>query len=664
MVTDATIGTIKTIDIQKAKTLIIDANAQNVNLLSNGTKINFIRTDSTLTLTNTNFKNDMTITLGQGLAPQANEHGKVVIDSRESSMLTLTGNSLGTNDNRLKEVTFIGDGNHTVDSKIFATKVMLDNSTTTFTGNLTAANIAANNATLLFKNNFKVTGDLIGNNTEIDLGNLTITYEGQAKFSGIFTINLDLHGNIIIAPGSKLDLSQVNDLVINLNNITETKILISGTEGSIVAPANNNINIAGGGNQFIKYSINENGLSLIYSAEEKEELKKEAAKITFSVNNSLNTDNDFKDSLNIDSDNEAKKTQESLDTLGAQTYNVASDEFVEPKNNRDITKIGNQNTIKPSSVVVNHVKHNINNTTLAAIGTRVNQFTKPVVSSGDETAVKAGIWASPFIGNSKQKLTIEMSDYKTKSSGATIGFDSFITDDLLLGTYYTKAYTKIRYKNEKLGDESKIDSNIFSVYGLYDLPNNNWFVSGIALYSNSLVKNYSQRSLGLETAISKHKSHSYTGQILTGYNHVRFESVSLKPMIGIRYSKSRDASYVESGTSSQNLMVKGTASDSFEGILGFRTSKHINTGHMILTPELYSFVHCNFKDNSSTIEAKLFGTENLLPSSKVTKAKTSFNCGTGVTVTYKMMECGINYNVNIANKYFAQQGSLKIRMNF
>lgn len=294
-----------------------------------------------------------------------------------------------------------------------------------------------------------------------------------------------------------------------------------------------------------------------------------------------------------------------------------------------------------------------------------------LVGAGDETNNQHGIWVSPFIGNSAQKFSAGISDYKSKNSGVTLGYDGFVSDNLLLGYSYTEATTKIKYKNEKLGDESKVRSNIYSIYSLYNVPNKNWFISGIGLYGDSIVKNYVQRAVvignkifGYQIAYSKHKSYVYTGQLMVGYNYTLSSSASFKPMIGIRYDKMRDASYQESGTDYQNLTVKGISASLIEGIVGVRGAKDINTGHMVITPEIYGFVRRNFRDKASAIDARLFGMDNPLPSMALTRAKTSIDFGGGITAKYKSYEYGINYNSNIANKYLAHQASVKLRVNF
>lgn len=545
-------------------------------------------------------------------------------------------------------------------------------------GSITAMNVIADDAVIMATDDLAFNSDLTGSGTTISLGTSQITYTGQANFSDQLTIlaNYDVEtqdcGNILITAGSKIDLSQVTDLQINfiapaidITQIDEnTKYrLISSEDGNglVVLPIDRiNFTMNGEQNRFVKWSIDESSLTVSAADTSKEVLKKEAKEIhdpivKEAIEALLSDNNNDKDLV--------EKHQYSPAVGGVVNQLGRIDKDKTP----EIIKPLIQNKINPSTVVRIHTK--VNNIVNATLNTRMNNFVAE--AAGDETETKLGVWVSPFIGNSEQKIKGDVNDYKAKSRGATVGFDGFVTDDLLLGTSYTRAYTIMKHKNDKLGDESRVKSDIYSVYGLYDVPNSNLFFSGIALYSNSLVKNYSQRPVILaggvmsyQTAIGKHRSHSYTGQILAGYDYLSSQAVNLKPMIGIRYSKSKDAGYLETGTSFQNLTVKGATSDLVEGIVGFRASKNINTGHMILTPELYSFVHRHFKDKSQLVDARLPGMTNPFPNSKINQAKISFNVGGGLTAKYKMMEYGINYNVNIANKYLAQQGSLKIRVNF
>ncbi|HJD67809.1 MAG TPA: hypothetical protein LFV66_05145, partial [Rickettsia endosymbiont of Bembidion lapponicum] len=51
----------------------------------------------------------------------------------------------------------------------------------------------------------------------------------------------------------------------------------------------------------------------------------------------------------------------------------------------------------------------------------------------------------------------------------------------------------------------------------------------------------------------------------------------------------------------------------------------------------------------------------IIPSS--TPSRNTPNVGCGVSTRYNMLELGIRYNLSLAKKYTANQGSLKIKVN-
>ena len=170
--------------------------------------------------------------------------------------------------------------------------------------------------------------------------------------------------------------------------------------------------------------------------------------------------------------------------------------------------------------------------------------------------------------------------------------------------------------------------------------------------------------ISYETAISKYKSHSYTGQILAGYSYLAPKAINLTPTLGIRYSDIRDSGYTETGTTFQNLIVKEKKYNTIEGFAGVRISKDINVENIVLIPAIYGMLDYNFKDKTPAIDARLQGMDSPFTTNSFKTAKASFNFGVSVTAKHQMMEYGVNYDANVANKYFAQQGSLKVRVNF
>lgn len=335
-----------------------------------------------------------------------------------------------------------------------------------------------------------------------------------------------------------------------------------------------------------------------------------------------------------------------------------------------------QDVVKPSDTIAainNQVILSNISSSLINLNARMDAIQPAAVAVGDEDRdAKFGAWISPFVGNATQKMRNNISGYKSDTTGGTIGFDGLVSDDLALGAAYTRADTDIKLKNNKTDDKNKAESNIYSVYGLYNVPYENLFVEAIASYSDNRIKSKSRRviataleTVGYQTANGKYKSESYTGQLMAGYTYMMPENINLTPLAGLRYSAIKDKGYKETGTTNQNLIVKGKNYNSFDGLLGGKVSSNINVNEeVVLTPELYAMVDYAFKNKVPAIDARLQGMTAPFPTGSFKQSKTSFDVGVGVTAKHKMMEYGINYDTNIGSKYFAQQGSVKVRVNF
>jgi outer membrane autotransporter protein len=348
--------------------------------------------------------------------------------------------------------------------------------------------------------------------------------------------------------------------------------------------------------------------------------------------------------------------------------------FGDMTNSQIVDAVGHliQDVVKPSEVVAassQAISGNIlsNLTSINARVDKVQAENKGPVSSGDEDMdAKFGAWINPFVGNATQKKIQNISGYKSDTTGGTLGFDALINDDAVLGLAYTRAETDVKLKDAKSGDKNKVRSNIFSLYGLYNLPQSNFFVEGVASYGDSKVTSKSRRvistgleTIGYQTASGRYKSENYTGQLMAGYTYALPETVSamplvVTPMAGIRYSDIKDKGYKETGTTYQNLLVKGKNYNTFDGLLGGKVSSNINVGEVVLTPALYAMVDYAFKNKAPAIDARLQGMTAPFPTNSFKPKKTSFDVGVGVTAKHKMMEYGINYDTNIGSKYFAR----------
>ncbi|WP_377185509.1 autotransporter outer membrane beta-barrel domain-containing protein [Rickettsia sibirica] len=557
-------------------------------------------------------------------------------------------------------------------------------SITSFAKNVTATSFVANSATINFGNSLAFNSNITGSGTTLTLGANQVTYTGTGSFTDTLTLNTTFDGaaksggNILIKSGSTLDLSGVSTLALvvtatnfDMNNISpDTKYTVISAEaaGGLKPTPKENVKITiNNDNRFVDFTFDASTLTLFAKDIAADVIDKDFAPggPLANIPNAAN----IKKSLELMEDApNGSDARQAFNNFGLMT----------PLQEADATTHLMQDVVKPSDtiaavnnqVVASNISSNI--TALNARMDKVQAGNKGPVSSGDEDMdAKFGAWISPFVGNATQKMCNSISGYKSDTTGGTIGFDGFVSDDLVLGLAYTRADTDIKLKNNKTGDKNKVESNIYSLYGLYSVPYENLFVEAIASYSDNKIRSKSRRviattleTVGYQTANGKYKSESYTGQLMAGYTYMMPENINLTPLVGLRYSTIKDKGYKETGTTYQNLTVKGKNYNTFDGLLGAKVSSNINVNEIVLTPELYAMVDYAFKNKVSAIDARLQGMTAPLPTNSFKQSKTSFDVGVGVTAKYKMMEYGINYDTNIGSKYFAQQGSVKVRVNF
>ncbi|MDN3030034.1 MAG: autotransporter domain-containing protein [Candidatus Tisiphia sp.] len=574
------------------------------------------------------------------------------------------------------------------------------------------ASIEASQAKIIsLPGNQTIAGDLTAKDLTIDIGTNKLKYVGNAILTG--TLQLDTFydslkkagGNIEIQ--GKLDISQLNRLDVNITARSDSSKIFKDTQYTLISLANKDDNTVidkdkvklvsvKEQNSFVEWSLDPTTLTLHAKNITKEELeaklkekegkkdgegkkddegkekketkgkieevKKEAKKFVIdSPNNSAQEIAFIKQLLQVEfnGDSDAAKFLSQYGSMDSKNQDLATNRLLPGNENL----IG-QSPMNSTAAVMTLMSQ------VAVAATQVAGRTA-TVGAGDDDKVMYGVWGSPFYSTANQKMQQGVSGYNMKSAGLIVGFDGLVNDNLLVGAAYSLINTKMSHKNQKSGDRTNGQTNIFSLYGVYKFADN-WFAESIASYGITNVKNLEGRLISaesasvtaLEKAVAKYKSTSYGGQLVTGYNYQASEQLTITPAIGFRYSQFMDDGHTETGTTCQNLVVKKRSYNKFEGIFGLRTAANIQLDQLLLIPEVHGYVNYDFKGKSPVIDARLGGIDKALPTKLVKPDRVFFNVGTGLTAKHNMMEYGVTYNAYIASKYIGHQGSLKIKVNF
>ena len=529
-------------------------------------------------------------------------------------------------------------------------------------GDISAKTITANNSSLVIRNSIIMEGDVTAAGLSLGLREQKLTYVGKAVITGNFALSSNITeqtntaGSLVISGGgSELDLSGTSaanisiDASSNLSDIGRNYVLIATKDGGVIkAPSVQNFT-ASEQNSFVKWTYD----SATYTASIQDNLKAGVEQIFGTTNPEL------------------------VETLaGGFATGSDGEKFVNAvgKMNNDAQQDAG-NRISPvsanlnvSSFVTPQLSSAISNDRIgrADVGAKFKLTQITGVSAGDNDGNQRGAWATPFFAQATQKMRKNVSGFKAKTYGGTFGFDNLVSEDLLLGLAYTMVDTKLNHKDKKRGDTTRANTHLLSIYGAKDLPNN-WFAQGIASFGLSRVINNEARRVSntaYETARGKYDSTTYSAELMGGYNHKLNDSTNLTPMFGLRYARFNDAGYTETGTTFSNVAVKRKAVNKLEAVLGVRSTMAVEMNKVILSPELHGFVNVDMLNKAPKVDARLNGLFNPLPSKATKPARAFVNLGGSISAKYSMMEYGIGYDANIANKYIGHQGTIKVRVNF
>jgi len=535
-------------------------------------------------------------------------------------------------------------------SNIFATNfVSINRLPLDLTQNLTinAPKTDLNNATLnLGDSKFQVAGD-----------NSALTLSGETNIN--FNAKLKDSNQIYIPANAKLAFAADAKINITANGIGSLrpvsgesvtyKFLSNDGEITGAAISVDRINIKSKDNNFTKWKaeIDAKGQITLVQKDNAENALKDL----------LGTSAEASDDKNI-----ASLTKAAVDTEGYKLVSVLS------QLGDDKVKVTELMTrLLPSVNIERTLENNVSSTSLQIVN-RINSISSVSVSNVSGTASgdgndRFGAWVNPFFSSSTQEAQSKNAGYTSSAVGASIGVDTKITDETILGGAFTFANNEIKHKDFKSGDKTKLSSMMFSLYGRQEITDA-IFINAALSFGKNDVDNSEQRvaAKGYEKASAKYNVTSMGGEAMFGYN-AAVGGATLTPMAGVSYTSIGSSNYTETGATIQNLKVKTEAVSKFGIVVGARISANdIDMGGALMTPEVHGFVNYGFNDKAAVQSVNLGATAITPKTNKATD--TTFNFGLSANARFGAMEVGAGYDAIIAEKYISHQGSLKLRVNF
>ncbi|ARD85881.1 hypothetical protein A3306_01155 [Rickettsia bellii] len=295
---------------------------------------------------------------------------------------------------------------------------------------------------------------------------------------------------------------------------------------------------------------------------------------------------------------------------------------------------------------------------------KINEDNNAAIAAGDEESpVKRGLWMRTMYGVNNQGRVNNINGYRGINKGGTVGFDVEI-DNNIIGIAYSNVHSVFKFKNNNNNDKEIIKSHIVSIYGQKELPKN-FVLQGLVSASKNFIKNkttYLFNNTKFKSNV-KHRNHSYNAEALLNYNYLATNNIVITPNIGLRYGKSRDGVYNETGISIQEIALATKENNILSGIIGAKTKIPLKNNNLGLT--LHSSIEHNFNEKTQRvnrtiqIQGNKFTQNHIIPK----QAKTAYNLGGGIIGSVKNTIISLDYNYYLNKRYHSHQGSIKLKVN-
>jgi autotransporter-associated beta strand protein len=202
---------------------------------------------------------------------------------------------------------------------------------------------------------------------------------------------------------------------------------------------------------------------------------------------------------------------------------------------------------------------------------------------GSSNAAPQGFWATGYDNGGEHRGGDLATNYDYRGGGMIFGFDTKMTERLLLGAATGYAYTKVY--TEGLGGDSSVAAHQGSLYGAY--RSDPWYLNGLVAYGYnrySATRNIVFGSIDGAAQAAYH-GHSLNGYVETGYT-IRTQSVDIVPMASIQAGSLWRNAFTEKDAGDLDLTAASDRTSSLIGSLGVLLKKEFSTRAGSVTPEI------------------------------------------------------------------------------
>lgn len=277
-------------------------------------------------------------------------------------------------------------------------------------------------------------------------------------------------------------------------------------------------------------------------------------------------------------------------------------------------------------------------------------------ASSGEAFKDTGVWVQTLYSDASQDLRDGVAGYNAYSRGIAVGADGKLNDNLTLGLAYSFINTDV---NGKSGNQTKVDSHAFTLYGGFE--QGNYFVD--ASLSYGLNDNDSKRKIAGTSAKADYDSDLLGLNVVGGYTYHINPQMLVEPRIAARYSLVNIDGYREKGSSAA-LKVEDQRYEAIELGAGLRVAGEYPLGAGTLQPQARLMAYHDFAaDEAKSTSTFLLGSTPFVTSG-AKAVRNSYEAGVGADYKLGTVTLGVNYDYIGKSGFDADVFSAKVRYDF
>lgn len=284
------------------------------------------------------------------------------------------------------------------------------------------------------------------------------------------------------------------------------------------------------------------------------------------------------------------------------------------------------------------------------------------LSAGDRSESWA-IWTQAYGGVFDQDRRQGYEGFKTSSYGGVFGADRSVGDAFRVGAAVNIGHGTIDGRGLRSGDEGKIDSYGFSLYGSFEARS--YYLEGTI--GGAYNESESSRRIAFlgQTARGSFDSKQANVRVAGGVP-VTFPSLpgfAVTPNAFLQWAHIDQDGYTENGAGAANLAVRGLSTDAAQAGVAARFSYAVKRDFGVVMPEFRLGYVREIGDERTPLTTSFTGGGPTFVTDGPTVARDTFNPGIGLTIdAANGLRFGLNYDLVKNELAIGHSGWMRARM--